>query len=98
MKNDHKNHELLTLMNVGQATYQDFILLGIHSIAELATASADELYIRLQEITGQPHDPCVWDVFASAIHEANTGEKQRWWVWSKIRKERAKNGTFCVHK
>jgi hypothetical protein len=73
------NSELLTLMNVGTATCQDLYLLGITSINELANACADELYIRLQKITGKSHDPCVWDVFAAAINEAQTGEKERWW-------------------
>lgn len=87
-------HELLTLKNVGKATFQDLQLLGINSIAELAKAEADELYLRLQQITKQQHDPCVWDVFAAIIHEAKTGEKQSWWHWTKIRKERQAAGTF----
>lgn len=89
-------HELLTLKNVGEATFQDFMLLAIHSIVQLANASADDLYLKLQKITSQPHDPCVWDVFASAINEAQTGERRPWWEWSKIRKERIKSGTFCI--
>ena len=93
--NKTKN-ELLTLMNVGPATCQDFQLLGIHSIAELADACADELYLRLQNLTAQQHDPCVWDMFAAAINEARTGEKRVWWEWTKIRKKRQVEGTFCV--
>lgn len=72
-------HELFTLKNVGEATYQDLQKLDIHSIAELAQANPDELYDRLQKITKQRHDPCVWDVFATIIHEAKTDEKQDWW-------------------
>ncbi|HDV5789202.1 TPA: Mitomycin resistance protein mcrB, partial [Legionella pneumophila] len=51
---------------------------------------------RLQQITDQSHDPCVWDVFAAAINEARTGEKQPWWQWTKIRKKRQLEGTFCI--
>ena len=80
--------ELLTLMNVGVATYHDLQLLGITSIKDLASACPDELYTRLQKITGHPHDPCVWDIFAAAINEARTGKKERWWKWTKIRKQR----------
>ncbi|MCW5590441.1 MAG: hypothetical protein KIT27_12375 [Legionellales bacterium] len=58
-KNPSTKNELSSLMNVGKATCQDFELLGITTLAELANASADELYIRLQVITGQSHDPCV---------------------------------------
>ncbi|HEK3761963.1 TPA: Mitomycin resistance protein mcrB, partial [Legionella pneumophila] len=52
--------------------------------------------IRLQQITGQAHDPCVWDVFAAAINEARTGQKQPWWEWTKIRKKRQLEGAFCI--
>lgn len=94
MKKYKSRHELLNLMNVGQATYEDFKILGINSIKELACADPDELYIRLQKTTARKHDPCVWDVFAAAIHEARTGTKQQWWLWTPIRKKRQSEGTF----
>ena len=87
--------ELKDLMNVGKATCEDFAMLGIESVEDLAKADADELYIRLQTITGKPHDPCVWDVFAAAINEAKTGKRQPWWEWTKVRKKREDEGTFC---
>lgn len=87
-------HELLTLENVGKATLKDFELLGIHSIKALAKQNPDELYARLQKITHSRHDPCCWDVFAAAIHEAKTGEKTKWWDWAKVRKERCVKGEF----
>ena len=86
--------ELLTLKNVGPATYEDLTKLGIHSIEKLAQADPDELYIRLQQITQQQHDPCVWDVFAAIIFEAKTGEKTAWWEWTQVRKKRQQDGRF----
>lgn len=86
--------ELFKFKNVGPATYKDLRRLDIHSIEELAKANPDELYKRLQTITHQKQDPCVWDIFAAIIHEAKTGIKQPWWKWTKIRKARQKNGTF----
>jgi nucleotidyltransferase/DNA polymerase involved in DNA repair len=83
---DYNKKQLLKLMNLGKATYKDLELLGISSVAELALADPDELYKRLQQLTGMYHDPCVWDVFAAIIHEAKTGEKTRWWEWTKVRK------------
>jgi len=80
-------HELLSLKNVGKATLKDLEILGITRIQQLSTADPDELYARLQALTGQKHDPCVWDVFAAIIHEAKTGEKTPWWEWTKIRKK-----------
>ena len=50
-------------MNVGPATYKDLEILGIDSIQQLSQANPDELYARLQKLTGHPHDPCVWEVF-----------------------------------
>lgn len=80
--------ELYTLMNVGKATYKDLHVLGVYTIAELAKQDPDDLYIKLQTLTGIKQDPCVWDVFAAIIHEARTGEKQPWWHWTAIRKKR----------
>ena len=81
-------HELLSLKNVGKETFKDLEILEITSIRQLSTADPDELYARLQALTGQKHDPCVWDVFAAIIHEAKTGEKTPWWQWTKVRKNR----------
>jgi hypothetical protein len=85
-KKSRTKNELCSLMNVGPATLKDLVLLGITTRAQLAKANPNELYSRLQEITGHRHDPCVWDVFAAIIHEANTGEKTPWWHWTPIRK------------
>jgi len=89
-------NELRQLKNVGPATCEDFAVLGISTIAELAQADADELYLHLIKLTGQHHDPCVWDVFAATIHEAQTGEKLPWWHWTPVRKARQAAGTFCL--
>jgi hypothetical protein len=77
-----KKSPLSSLRNVGPATLKDLELLGITTVEQLARAEPDELYERLQQITGQRHDPCVWDVFAAIIHEARTGEKTDWFEWS----------------
>ncbi|MBA3813316.1 MAG: TfoX/Sxy family DNA transformation protein [Alphaproteobacteria bacterium] len=86
-------NELCSLRNVGPATYRDLEILEISTIQQLTDADPDELYARLQEITGHPHDPCVWDVFAAIIHEAKTGEKPPWWQWTAVRKKRKSNET-----
>lgn len=85
-KDQNVKHELLTLKNVGKATYNDLELLGITSILQLSHAEPDDLFSRLEILTGHPQDPCVWDVFAAIIHEAKTGEKTSWWDWTKMRK------------
>lgn len=81
-------NELFSLMNVGPAIYKDLEILGIGSIQQLSKEDPDELYARLQQLTGQRHDPCVWDVFAAIIHEAKTREKTPWWQWTSVRKRK----------
>jgi len=77
--------ELFMLQNVGKATFKDLERLGISSIQQLAHADPDELFNRLETLTKQAQNPCVWDVLAAIIHEAKTGEKTPWWQWSKVR-------------
>ncbi len=89
---------LSNLKNVGKATLQDLELLSIRSIEELATSDPDELYTRLETLTGKHHDPCVWDVFAAIIHEARTGQKSPWWDWTPIRKQKELIHSLCFHQ
>ncbi|MBY0500706.1 MAG: helix-hairpin-helix domain-containing protein [Alphaproteobacteria bacterium] len=93
-KKQQRSHELFSLMNVGQATFRDLEILNIQTIEKLSQAHPDELYKRLQQLTGRSHDPCVWDVFSAIIHEARTGEKTPWYKWTAVRKKRQKAGTF----
>lgn len=87
---------LSELRNIGKAMLQDFQLLGIGSVAELAKQEADELYVRLSRITGSRQDPCVHDTFAAAIHQAKTGEALDWWAFTPIRKQRQHAKTFPI--
>jgi Pathogenicity locus len=89
---DHRT--LASLRNVGKAALADFKVLGIETVAVLATQSADSLYVDLCQKTGFRHDPCVHDVFAATIHEAKTGEPINWWIYTKVRKERQLAGAF----
>jgi hypothetical protein len=77
---------LSDLRNVGKATLADFAILGIDSLDQLAACDAGELYMRLERQTGAKQDPCVWDVFAAAIHQARTGEARNWWEFTSQRK------------
>ncbi len=86
--------DLSRLRNVGPAARQDFEVLKIVSVAQLAACDPDELYLRLQAETGTRHDPCVWDVFAAAIHQARTGEALNWWAFTPQRKARQAKGEF----
>ena len=84
------SRELKDLRNIGPAMLKDFDILRITSVAQLAKAHPHKLYLQLERKTGQRHDPCVWDVFAAAIHEARTGEPLDWWKFTPQRKAQAK--------
>jgi hypothetical protein len=73
-------------MNVGPATLKDLSLLGIGSVRDLADHDAFDLYDRLCSITRQRHDPCVIDVFMSAVDQARGGSAKPWWRYSLQRK------------
>lgn len=87
---------LAGLRNIGPAMLRDLELLGIRSVAQLARRNADALYLRLQRLTGKRQDPCVWDTFAAAIHQARTGEALPWWHFTRERKRRQAEGSFVA--
>ncbi|MEW5881739.1 MAG: helix-hairpin-helix domain-containing protein [Pseudomonadota bacterium] len=87
---------LAGLRNIGPAMLRDLELLGVRSVAQLARRDADALYLRLQRLTGRRQDPCVWDTFAAAIHQARTGEALPWWHFTRERKRRQAEGTFVA--
>jgi len=89
---------LKNLANIGPAMLRDFKKLGIETVEQLARQDADELYLKLSKITGHRQDPCVWDTFRAAIHEAKTGEKTTWWSWTPERKARQAAGEFVSFK
>ncbi|WP_395494997.1 helix-hairpin-helix domain-containing protein [Acetobacter sp. KSO5] len=89
---------LADLRNIGKAALADFAVLDIHTVQQLAEQEPDALYLALCQKTRQRHDPCVYDVFAAAIHQARTGEALNWWRFTPDRKTRQKNGTFPVYE
>ncbi|HEU0203460.1 MAG TPA: helix-hairpin-helix domain-containing protein [Burkholderiaceae bacterium] len=89
-----KPDALAKLRNIGPAMLRDFALLGVHSVAQLARRDADKLYLALERATGKRQDPCVWDTFAAAIHQARTGEALPWWHFTRERKRRSAEGSF----
>jgi hypothetical protein len=52
----------------------------------LQDETAQELYNKLEKVTGVKQNICMLDLFCAIIHEAKTKEKIPWWYFSKIRK------------
>jgi len=73
--------------NVGKATEADFRLLGFKQPSDLINQDPYYLYDKLCDITAQRHDPCVIDVFISAVRYMLGEPAQKWWFYTNERKE-----------
>jgi hypothetical protein len=78
------------LISIGPAMLRDFELLGVRSVPQLARQNPERMYARLNRLTGQRQDPCVLDVFCTAVAQAKNprlpAEQCEWWYWSRKRK------------
>ena len=79
--------ELEDLPNIGKSIAGDLRHLGIRKPEELRGKDAFVLYDRLCSLTGKKQDPCVLDVFMSAISFVNGGPAKPWWYFTKERKK-----------
>ena len=80
--------ELTQLPNIGPATAGDLRLLGIRSPAQLVGRDPYAMYDSLCRATGQRHDPCVIDVFISAVRFMEGAPARPWWRYTAERKAR----------
>jgi hypothetical protein len=82
--------QLGDLISIGPAMLRDFELLGIRSVAQLATKNPQRLYEKLGRVARQHQDICVLDTFCAAVAQAKNprlpAEKCQWSYWSKKRK------------
>ena len=77
---------LQAIPNVGPAFAKDLLLIGVYSLDQLKGQSPQQLFEKLEEITGQRQDPCVLDTFMAVVHFAETGESDPWWNFTPQRK------------
>lgn len=90
MKNPDRNtvSQLDALPNIGKAMMADLLLIGVKPPKELIGEDAFKLYNKLCATTKVKHDPCVIDVFMSAIDYMEGGEAQPWWLFTSKRKRK----------
>jgi hypothetical protein len=90
MKNPNREtlSQLEDIPNVGKAIGGDFRLIGIDHPDKLIGKDPFDLYEILCEKTGIRHDPCVIDVFMSAVDFMEGGEPKPWWSFTKERKSK----------
>jgi hypothetical protein len=72
--------------NVGPAIATDLRRLGIAAPADLIGRDPYALYDQLCRSTGVRYDPCVLDVFISAVRYMGGAPKRPWWKYTAERK------------
>ena len=90
MKNPdrHTVSRLEDLPNIGEAMAETLRSIGINHPKMLAGEDPFELYNRLCQTSGTRHDPCVIDVFISAVRFMEGGDPLPWWSFTGMRKQR----------
>ncbi|MDB5766649.1 MAG: Mitomycin resistance protein [Collimonas fungivorans] len=84
--------QLEDLPNIGKAGAADLRRIGIQSPSQLVGQSPLQMYDALCVKTGARHDPCVIDVFMSAVRYMEGAEPLPWWSYTAERKRLLKSG------
>jgi len=89
MKNPDRNtvSDLEALPNIGPAIARDFQLIGVEHPRQLIGKDPILLFEELCKVTVQRHDPCVLDVFMSAVDFMEGGKPKVWWEFTPERKK-----------
>jgi len=87
MKNRADINDFNSIPNVGPATIQYLSILGIKKPFALIGQKPYSMYKELSEITGKHFDPCLADVFISAVKFMEGAPPKKWWNYTKERKE-----------
>ena len=72
--------------NVGKAIEKDFFLIGLKEPIELINKDPYLMYEELCKSTQRKHDPCVIDIFISAIKYMKGEPSKKWWEFTQERK------------
>ncbi len=83
-------HENLTQLeqipNIGPSIAADLRRIGIRKPSDLRGQQALALYEQLCEVDRQRHDPCLLDVFMSAVDFVHGKPARPWWTYTPKRK------------
>ncbi len=90
MKNPdrEKVSHLHELPNIGKAIAASLCLIGIDHPQQLIGMDPFHMHEELCRITDKQHDPCVIDVFMSAVHFMEGGDPLPWWSFTQERKNK----------
>ena len=84
-------NSLQEIPNVGKAIANVLNIIGINSPKQLIGKDPYKMYNQLCIATNQKHDPCVIDIFISAVRYMEGGPPKKWWEFTEERK--IKQGT-----
>ena len=88
MKARHADDALVLedIPNIGPSIAGDLRGIGITLPQDLAHQDPYVLYRRVNETTGQRHDPCLCDCFIAAVHFMQGSAPLPWWHYTPERK------------
>ena len=86
--NRKKYTRLEEIPNIGPSSAEDLRLVGVYQPQDLIGLDPYEMYEELCRKTGKRHDPCVIDVFISAVRFMEGEPKRPWWAYTSERKHR----------
>jgi hypothetical protein len=77
---------LESIPNIGPAIASKLRILGYKEPSELAGQDPYVIYRNLCKLTNTRHDPCLLDVFISAVTFCNGNPPKPWWKYTAERK------------
>ena len=80
--------KLEQIPNVGPSLAADLRRVGVKRPGELPGKDPHLLYVKLCRASGERQDPCVLDVFISAVRFMEGAPARPWWHYTTERKRR----------
>ena len=77
---------LQEIPNIGKAIESSLNTIGISSPTQLKDKDPYEMYNELCKATQKKQDPCVIDIFISAVRYMEGGPPKKWWEFTEERK------------
>jgi hypothetical protein len=79
---------LRKIPNVGPKMAAALLKLGVARLEDAARRDPDEMYHELCALDAKRYDPCVRDVFAAVVSQAEGHPARPWWGFTPERKAR----------
>jgi hypothetical protein len=77
--------------NIGPVIEKNLIYLGLNTPEDLIGKDPYQMYTDLCAITQNRQDPCIIDVFISAVRYMEGGPAKKWWEFTEERKQH-----YCI--